>query len=82
MNRCADCKHWRGPTTWNTPYFLPPGTVEHTVDLTTGEMKPLAPRPYGMCDRVRDNGEQFRLIQGKAELETHQDFGCTQWEAK
>lgn len=82
MSHCRDCKHWRGPSTWNMPYQLPPGTVESVLDMETGEQKPIDPRPYGLCERVRDGGEAFRIIMGRAELETKDDFGCSQWEAK
>jgi len=88
---CKSCKHWRGPSTWNMPYRLPPGTKEYVVDPVTGEQKLIGHRPYGLCDKARDcqmpdgmNITAFHVLpsDGTADLETHEGFGCLEFEAK
>lgn len=88
---CKNCKHWRGPSTWNMPYRLPPHTKEYILDPATGEQKEIAPRPFGLCDKARDrfmpdgmNSTAFHVLpsDGTADLETHEGFGCLEFEVK
>ena len=83
MNKCKDCKHWSGPSSWNLGHV--PGVVE-----TTGDGRPVTPRPLGLCSEVGVRGFRIMMFDWspddgggpRLELETHEDFGCAKWSAK
>lgn len=80
MNHCRDCKHWKHGPSWNAPYVLPAGTREFVVRPGGAEATPIKPRPWGICAGTIGKVRTFPSC--AAETETHEEFGCVQWEAK